>query len=620
MGGNSIPLWCKRGAAFGVVCLGTDLPVMRRLVTPPLALGLIVVLACMGPLPVQAPASPVQPERARNGMVVSAHVEASRAGVEVLRAGGNAVDAAVATGFALAVVFPVAGNVGGGGFMVIRQPDGAATTFDYREKAPLGATRDMYLDAAGDFVPDRSQRGHLASGVPGAVAGMLAAHEKYGRLSRARVLAPAIRLAEQGFALTREDASMLNSYRRSFLDFPSTVRYFTKADSTQRYVEGERFVQRDLALVLRRIALRGARGFYEGRTADLIVAEMRRGGGLITHEDLRRYRAVERPPVVGRYRGHRVLTMGPPSSGGVALLQLLGSVEPLNVGAMGWQSSATVHLLGEAMRRAYADRAEYLGDPDFVRVPVAPLTSAAYQRARMQNFDPDTVTASATIRHGDPMAYESSETTHYSVVDRDGRAVSVTTTINGGFGSMVVVDGAGFFLNNEMDDFSAKPGVPNMFGLVGNEANAIVPEKRMLSSMTPTIVDDPRGRLFMVIGTPGGATIITTVFQVILNVMDHRMNIQQAVDAPRIHHQWLPDVLRFERFALSADAAEALKARGWTLDGPGSWGQADGIVVRYDDYSTTVDPSGLDAVAQRTAGRVFEGGADRRGQNVALGY
>ena len=568
------------------------------------------------PLPVESG----EPARARNGMVVSAHGEATAAGVEVLRAGGNAVDAAVATGFALAVVFPVAGNLGGGGFLVLREPDGAATSYDYRETAPAAATRDMFLDADGNFLPDRSQRGHLASGVPGSVAGLVMAHRRHGRLPLARVMAPAIRLAAQGFALTDEDASMFNSGRRIFVSYPSTRRYFVARDSVRGYREGDRFVQADLARVLRRIAAQGEAGFYRGATADAIVAEMRRGGGLITHADLAAYRAVERPVVVGRYRGHRVLTMGPPSSGGVALLQLLGSVEPHELRSMGWNSSSTVHLMAEAMRRAYADRAEYLGDPDYARVPIAELTAAPYVRARMASFRPDTVSTSAATTHGNPFAHERTETTHYSVVDRDGRAVSVTTTINGGFGSYVVVDGAGFFLNNEMDDFSAKPGVPNMFGLVGNEANAIAPGKRMLSSMTPTIVEDERGRLQMITGTPGGSTIITTVFQTILNVVDFGMDVQQAVDAPRVHHQWLPDVLRFERFALSMDTQMALLRRGWKLEGPGSWGQADAIVVRYDQRQTATDVSSVGTRTDVTRGRVFEGGADRRGQNVALGY
>ena len=590
-------------------------------------LAAVLLVAPAGPVslrpvahgPAAPPPAAQDPVRARNGLVVSAHVEASRAGVEVLRAGGNAVDAAVATGFALAVVFPVAGNVGGGGFMVVRTADGRATTYDYREKAPAAATRDMYLDSLGNFVPDRSQRGPLASGVPGAVAGMLMAHRAHGRLPLARVLAPAIRLAAQGFPLTRGDAAMLNAYRDDFRAFPATRKYFVKPDTTD-YAEGERFRQADLAATLRRIAAGGADGFYRGRTAALVAAEMRRGGGLLTEADLAAYRAVERPPVVGTYRGHRVITMGPPSSGGVALLGLLNAVEPHDVRAMGWGSSATVHLMAEAMRRVYADRAEFLGDPDFVRVPVARLTSKPYMADRMRSFRADSVSTSARTTHGDPFAGESTETTHYSVVDRDGMAVSTTTTLNGGFGSLVVVDGAGFFLNNEMDDFSAKPGVPNMFGLVGAEANAIAPGKRMLSSMTPTIVEDPQGRLALVVGTPGGSTIITQVFGVLLNVIDHGMDVQEAVAAPRVHHQWLPDVLRFERFALPVDVQDNLRAKGWTLEGGGEWGRADGIAVRYDARETGRDPSGLDAVTRRTAGRVYLGGADPRGEDAAVGY
>lgn len=568
--------------------------------------------------PAALPAAP-DPVQARRGMVVSAHPEASRAGVEILRAGGNAVDAAVATGFALAVTFPVAGNLGGGGFLVLRQPNGFATTYDYREKAPAAAFRDMYLDSAGHFVPTRSQEGHLASGVPGSVDGMLAAHARHGRLPLARVLAPAIRLADQGFALTRGDAAMFNAYRRTFLRFASTRKYFVKPD-TSDYVEGERFRQRDLAATLRRIAAQGRDGFYAGRTARLIAAEMTRGGGLITAQDLAAYRSVERAPVVGAYRGHRVITMGPPSSGGVALVQLLNAVEPYNLSAMGWNSSATVHLMGEAMRRVYADRAEFLGDPDFARVPVAELTAKPYMLRRMATFNPQRADSSARTSFGDPYASESSETTHFSVVDQDGQAVSVTTTINGGFGSYVVVDGAGFFLNNEMDDFSAKPGVPNMFGLVGNEANAIAPGKRMLSSMTPTIVEDAQGRLEMIVGTPGGSTIITTVFQVMLNVIDHGMNVQEAVAAPRVHHQWLPDLLRAERFALQADTRAALEGRGWTVNEGGEWGRADAIFVAYDRFETGVDPSGLDPIRRQTLGRLFLGGADPRGEDTALGY
>lgn len=588
--------------------------VPRRLLRLLPVLLLVAASAHSAPPPV-----PVgEPVRARNGMVVSAHPQASAAGVEILRAGGNAVDAAVATGFALAVTFPVAGNIGGGGFLVLRQPDGAATTYDYREKAPAAATRDMYLDANGDFVPARSQRGHLASGVPGAVDGMLAAHARHGRLPLARVLAPAIRLAEQGFPLTRGDADMFNGYRRTFLDFPSTRKYFVKPDSSD-YREGERFRQRDLGATLRRVARQGRAGFYAGRTADLIVAEMQRGQGLITRADLAAYHAVERAPVVGTYQGRRVITMGPPSSGGIALVQLLNAVEPYDVRALGWNSSSTVHLMGEAMRRVYADRAEFLGDPDFVRVPVAELTAKPYMLRRMASFQPTRADSSQRVRFGDPYARESSETTHFSVIDRDGRAVSVTTTINGGFGNFVVVDGAGFFLNNEMDDFSAKPGVPNMFGLVGNEANAIAPGKRMLSSMTPTIVEDANGRVELILGTPGGSTIITTVFQVMLNLYAHGMNVQEAVAAPRIHHQWLPDVLRAERFALQADTRAALQQRGWTVEDGTYWGRADAIHVAYDLFEAGVDPSGLDPVQRRTAGRMYLGGADPRGEDTALG-
>lgn len=577
---------------------------------------LVAQTSCARPAAFPAAADPVQ---ARHGMVVSAHPEASKAGVEILRAGGNAVDAAVATGFALAVTFPVAGNLGGGGFLVLRQPNGFATTYDYREKAPAAATRDMYLDAEGNFVPERSQAGHLASGVPGSVDGMLAAHARHGRLPLARVLAPAIRLADQGFALTRGDAAMFNAYRLTFLRYPSTRKYFVKPD-TSDYAEGERFRQRDLAAVLRRIAQQGRSGFYAGRTARLIADEMQRGGGLITEADLAAYRSVERAPVTGTYRGRRVITMGPPSSGGVALLQLLNAVEPYDLPAMGWNSSASVHLMGEAMRRVYADRAEFLGDPDFVRVPVAQLIAKPYMLGRMQTFNAQRADSSVRTTFGNPYANESTETTHFSVVDNDGQAVSVTTTINGGFGSYVVVDGAGFFMNNEMDDFSAKPGVPNMFGLVGNEANAIAPGKRMLSSMTPTIVEDAQGRLEMVLGTPGGSTIITTVFQVMLNVVDHRMNVQEAVAAPRIHHQWLPDVLRAERFALQADTRAALETRGWTVNEGGEWGRADAVFVAYDRFETGVDPSGLDPIRRQTLGRLFLGGADPRGEDTAVGY
>lgn len=570
-----------------------------RFIRPFALIFLLWMAACSGPA--TEPEMVPQPVTAQNGMVVSAQVDASEAGVEILRRGGNAVDAAVATGFALAVTYPAAGNLGGGGFMVIRFPDGTATTYDYREKAPAAATRDMYLDAKGDFVPERSTRGYLASGVPGSVAGLLKAHEAHGTLPLDAVIAPAIQLAEKGFVLSQRQARWFNSNHDTFSEFPGTAKYFTLQEGI--YEAGHRFVQQDLAEVLRRIRDFGQDGFYRGKTADLFVAEMERGGGLITHEDLAGYEAVERPPVVGSYRGHRVVSMGPPSSGGVALLQLLNAVEPFDIAEMGFLSSETIHLMGEAERRVYADRAEWLGDPDYANVPIDGLIDKTYMRRRMADFDPGRADSSAAVTHGNPLAHESSETTHYSVVDENNMAVSVTTTLNSSFGSKVVVDGAGFFLNNEMDDFSAKPGVANMYGLVGSRANAIAPGKRMLSSMTPTIVEDLQGRPFIVIGTPGGSTIITTVFQIILNVVDHGMNIQQAVAAPRVHHQWLPDEMRYEPFALPKDVTENLEARGWAVRERRPWGAADGIVIRYDEGN-----------------RQLHGGADPRGEDTAVGH
>ena len=545
------------------------------------------------------------PVRAEHGLVVSAHQKASEVGVEILKAGGNAVDAAAATGFALAVVYPVAGNLGGGGFMVIRQADGRATTIDFREKAPMAATRDMYLDSTGTYVPRLSRRSHLASGVPGSVAGLLKAQDQYGLLPRRTILQPAIELAREGFMLSSLQAERLNRNRSAFLRNPGAAHYFTKADAA-RYRAGELFVQEDLAQVLERIRDQGHAGFYSGETARLIAAEMERGGGLITREDLAAYEAVERRPVTSTYRGYRLFSMPPPSSGGVALAQLLNAVEPYDIAEMGFHASATVHLMGEAMRRVYADRSKWLGDADFFPVPREELISKEYMHRRMAGFDPKRASVSDSVSHGNPLAYESRETTHYSIVDSSGNAVSVTTTLNGGYGSKVAVEGAGFFLNNEMDDFSAKPGVPNMYGLIGSEANAIEPEKRMLSSMTPTIVEDSEGRLFLIIGTPGGSTIITTVFQVVMNVVDHGMNIQQAVSVPRVHHQWLPDVLRYERWGLPQDVVRNLEERGWTVRERGTWGRANGITVHYDESDSL--------------SRTYFGGADPRRENVALGY
>ena len=553
------------------------------------------------------------PEYGENGMVVSARREASEAGIAMLKRGGNAVDAAVATGFVLAVTLPRAGNIGGGGFMVIRHPDGTVTTNDHREEAPTGATQDVFLDDDGDALRSRSRTGSLASGVPGTVHGLLTALDDHGSLDRATVMAPAIRLARNGFRLSYQQARGLNGRYETFARFPSTKSYFTKGDSTRRYRPGERFVQKDLAQTLARIRNRGLQEFYTGRTADLIVEQMERSGGLIGHDDLQAYRSVAREPVSVDYRGHTVHAMGPPSSGGVALAQLFHAAEPYDLGAMGYNSSETVHLLGEAMRRVYADRARWMGDPDHVDVPTERLSREAYMRDRMAAFRPDRITPSDSVAAGDLAgARESMETTHYSVVDSSGMAVSVTTTINSSYGSKLVVDGAGFFLNNEMNDFVLKPGVPNLYGLSGSEQNLVAPSRRMVSSMTPAIVEDADGRLMMVIGAPGGSTIITTVFQVISNVIDHGMDIEQAVTAGRIHHQWKPRAMNYEAYALSADAIATLEAKGWTVEKGvygqyPRWGRAQGIRVRYGDAT----PSGT---------RGFYGGADPRAHGVAVGW
>ena len=573
---------------------------------------LLVSSAC------QAQRSPTaSPVSAQRGMVVSAEHHASAAGVEVMRGGGNAVDAAVATGFALAVTFPVAGNVGGGGFMVIRFPDGTATTVDYRETAPSGATREMYVDdSTGAIRPDLSRRGALASGVPGAVAGLLHAHAEYGRAPLAAVLAPAIRLAADGFPLSPREADRLTDAAGSFARYPGSARHWVREGG---WAVGDTLRQPELAAVLERIRDDGRDGFYTGETARLIVAEQERGGGLISLADLAGYQPVERAPLVGDYRGHRVISMPPPSSGGIALIQMLDAVESFDVSALGFNSSATAHLMGEAMRRAFADRAEWLGDPDFSDIPTDALTAESYTRARMVDFDPAKADSSVALGAGQPR--ESDQTTHYSVVDADGLAVSTTTTLNGGFGSHVAVQGAGFFLNNEMDDFTSAPGQPNMFGLVQGEANAIEPGKRMLSSMTPTIVEDPEGRLMLVVGSPGGPRIITAVFQTILNVVDHGMNVQEAVAAPRVHHQWLPDVMYHERQSLPVDVIVALQERGWQLsESAGWWGRVDAIEVGYDGATSVTDPSGLDAVESVRTGRTLLGGADPRGEDAVAGY
>lgn len=495
---------------------------------------------------------------AASSMVVTPHALATRAGLEIMKQGGNAVDATIAVHFAMAVVFPRAGNLGGGGFMVIRLKNGETDALDYREKAPASAYRDMYLDSLGNVVKGLSTDGHLAAGTPGTVAGLIAAHEKYGKLAFKKLLAPAIRFAEEGFPISGAEADRLNSFQTAFLKFNTQPNPFLK----DNWKAGDVLVQKELARTLRLIRDKGKAGFYAGETAGEIVAEMQSGGGIVTLDDLLHYEAKWRKPLTGKYKNYKIIAMPPSSSGGVALLQLLKMVEPYPLQQWGFQSKEAVHVMAEASRRVYADRSQYLGDSDFYPVPIDSLLNDRYLLRRMADFNPSKATSSEAVGAGNfKISLESFETEHTSVVDAEGNAVSVTTTLNSNYGCKVWVDGAGFFLNNEMDDFSVKPGIPNQFGLVGAEANAIQPHKRMLSSMTPTIVEKD-GQLFMVLGTPGGSTIITTVFQVFLNVAEFGMDLEGAVNAGRFHHQWLPDLIMTERGAFNPATRQALENMG----------------------------------------------------------
>ncbi|HEV2145957.1 MAG TPA: gamma-glutamyltransferase, partial [Longimicrobiaceae bacterium] len=532
------------------------------------------------------PVGSVTPVRATGGMVSTTDRVASEVGVEILRRGGNAVDAAVATHFALAVVNPEAGNLGGGGFLVVRMADGTVASLDFREAAPLRATRDMYLDAQGNLT-DRSLVGHLAAGVPGSVAGMWEAHRRFGSLPWAELVQPAVNLAE-GIVVHERLAGSLRSYEERLRRFPATAAVFLPGGRAPRV--GERLVQRDLAETFRRIARDGRDGFYRGRTAELVEAEMRRGGGIMTREDLARYEAKWRDPVRFDYRGHEVISMPPPSSGGATMAEMLNVLEGYDLRSLGFLSPAHVHLFAEATRRAYADRNAYLADPDFVPQPTARMSSDEYAAQRRQGIRPDRATPSAEVRPGLGAApagagtrAEGTHTTHYSIMDGRGNAVAVTTTINSLYGNLVTVAGAGFLLNNEMDDFSAKPGTPNQFGLVQGEANAIQPGKRMLSAMTPTIVLDPSGKVRLVTGTPGGSTIITTVAMMVSNVVDWNMDAATATAAPRLHHQHLPDTLRYERDGLTEATAAALRAMGHAVAERGGYqGDTQTIIVLPD--------------------------------------
>lgn len=494
------------------------------------------------------------------GVVTSRSKLASEAGTQALAQGGNAIDAIVAAGFALAVSYPSAGNLGGGGFMVIRMSDGLAITNDHREMAPLDAFRDMFLGDDGEYDPAKSLRSHLASGVPGSVAGLVDVHERFGRLSRKQVMAEAIRLATEGFELPLDIARQISGRKSTWTRSKGSREKFLKQDGST-YEAGELFVQPDLAQTLVRIRDQGRDGFYEGRTAELIAAEMERGNGLISLRDLESYRSVWREPIKGTYRGFEILSMPPPSSGGILLVQMLNMLEMFDLRSMGAGNSLTMHTMVEIERRAYADRAIHLGDMDFYPVPISSLIDKKYAALRIQDFDREKRTPSSSISAGHlPLTNESEETTHLSAIDSSGNAVAYTTTLNSGYGSGIVVEGAGFLLNNEMDDFSSKPGVPNQFGLLGAEANAIEPQKRMLSSMTPTIVVE-ENRPVLVTGSPGGSTIITTVLQIIVNVIDHGMSISEAVANPRFHHQWMPDVITVETGGFDQATIDKLRNR-----------------------------------------------------------
>jgi gamma-glutamyltranspeptidase/glutathione hydrolase len=532
--------------------------------------------------PVIAEAHAVPASRA---VVSSMHPIASEVGAQVLHRGGNAVDAAVAVGFALAVVHPSAGNIGGGGFMVIRFADGSVQTLDYREAAPGRATRDMYLDSAGNLT-DKGVIGHLAAGVPGSVAGLTEAQHRFGTLPLAEVLAPAIRLARDGHVLDEPRARGLSRAAEHLRRFQGSRETFLLPGG-EAPPEGYLFVQPDLARTLQAISDSGPRVFYEGYIADLIVAEMEQGGGLISRRDLAAYEAVWRDPVEIRYRGHTVYSMAPVSSGGVTMGEILNILEGYDT-LPEFGSAEQVHLLAEAMRRAFVDRNHYLGDPAFVEMPLEQLLSKSYAAERRRSIDATRASATPELRPG---AGDGNHTTHYSVVDAAGNAVSVTTTLNFGYGSKVTVSGAGFLLNDEMDDFTSAPGRPNMYGLIQGEANAIVPGKRMLSSMTPSIVLAPDGELMMVVGTPGGPTIITTVTQVISNVIDHGMSLAEAIGAPRIHHQALPDTIRYERGGLAPAVAARLEAMGHALaERDGYSGEVAGIIRSAESWIAVADP------------------------------
>ncbi len=531
-----------------------------------------------------------------SAMVVCAHPEAAKVGYTILKKGGNAVDAAIAVKFALAVVYPNAGNIGGGGFMMLRLSNGEINSLDFREKAPSLSSKDMFIDPKTNEV-DRAiiETSHLASGVPGSVDGMWTAHQKYGSLAWSDLIQPAIDLANNGFNLTEKQANELTALQNELKKLNAGKNYFIKDDE---WKSGDVLIQADLANTLKNIAEKGRDGFYEGIVADKIVAEMKSHNGIMSKADLKNYHSVWRTPIKGSYKQYEIISMPPPSAGGIALTQLLNMVENYPLQKWGFQSMNTMNIMIEAEKRVYADRATWLGDQDFTIVPYSELISKEYAVTRMQNIDSNTITPSQEIKAGTFLGYESEETTHFSIVDKFGNAVAITTTLNDSYGSRITVAGCGFILNNEMDDFSAKPGEPNLYGLIGGKANAIEPNKRMLSNMAPTIILKDN-KLFMVVGTPGGSTIITSIFQSILNIIEFNMTMKESVDAPRFHHQWLPEEIRVEK-DFDAAKVEALIQQGFIISKKEAMGRVDAILL-YDNGK-------------------LEGAADKRGDDAAMGW